>query len=77
MVVSRVTNFFGQHGTLRGRELTEYGVHTSSGVVDVHRLSQEGGAIPLQVLGGPDGADGLVEWCMQVDDSDVQGVLLW
>jgi hypothetical protein len=77
MLVSRVTNFSGQHGTLRDIELIEHGVHTASGVIDVHRLSREGGASLLQVLGGPDGVDGLVEWCMQVHDSDVRGVLLW
>jgi hypothetical protein len=55
----------------------DHGIHTASGLIDVNRPSQEGDAGLLQGLNGLDRVDGTVEWCTQVHNGDVRGVLLW
>jgi hypothetical protein len=69
-VVSRTAGFSGQRGALHGVELVERGTHTMPVFFDVSHLPRRVMRL-LQVLGGLDGVDGGVEWCMQVHDGDV------
>jgi hypothetical protein len=70
-------SFFGQRSTLRIVELTERGSHAAPSVFILDHLAEEDDARPLQGLCNLDGVDDVVEWCAQVHDGDVQGVLLW
>jgi hypothetical protein len=76
MAVSMAMNFSSQCGALCGIELIEHGTHAALGVLSIGRLAEEGDAHLLQGRCGLDGVDGVVEWCTQVHNSDVRGVLL-
>jgi hypothetical protein len=70
-------SFFGQRSTLRIVELTERGAHAAPSIFILDHLAEEDDARPLQGLCNLDGVDDAVEWCAQVHDGDVRGVLLW
>jgi hypothetical protein len=57
-------------------ELAERGAHAASGVFILGHLAEENKASPFQGLCDLDGVDDVVEWCAQVHDGDVRGVLL-
>jgi hypothetical protein len=77
MIASRAASFSSQRRTLHGVELMERGTHAMLSVFDVGRFVEECDARLLQSLGGLDGVDGMVEWCVQVHNGDIQGVLRW
>jgi hypothetical protein len=58
-------------------ELAERGARAAPSVFILGYLAEKNKAHPLQGLCDLDGVDDVVEWCMQVHDGDVQGVLLW
>jgi hypothetical protein len=58
-------------------ELAERGAHAASGVFILGHLAEENEARPFQGLRDLDGVNDVVEWCAQVHDGDVRGVLLW
>jgi hypothetical protein len=76
-IASRATSFSSQRRTLHGVELMEHGTHAMLSVFDIGRFVEECDARLLQSLGGLDGVDGMVEWCVQVHNGDIQGVLRW
>jgi hypothetical protein len=55
----------------------ERGAQAAPSVFVIGHLAEEDEARPLQGLGNLDGVDDVVEWCAQVHDGDVRGVLLW
>jgi hypothetical protein len=70
-------SFSGQRSALCIVQLMERGAHTTPGVFVIGHLAEEGDAHPLQGLCDLDGVDDMVEWCAQVHDGDIRGVLLW
>jgi hypothetical protein len=62
--------------SMRVIELAEHGAHAASGVFIIGHLAEEDEARPLQGLCELDGVDDVVEWCVQVYDGDVRGILL-
>jgi hypothetical protein len=66
-----------QHVSMRVVELAECGAHAASGGLLLGRPAEENEARPLQGLRNLGGVDDAVEWCTQVHDGDVRGVLLW
>jgi hypothetical protein len=58
-------------------ELVERGAHAAPGDFVFGHLAKKNKACPLQGLCNLDGVDDVIEWCAQVHDGDVQGVLLW
>jgi hypothetical protein len=58
-------------------ELAERGAHAALGVFILGHLAEENKVCPFQGLCNLNGVDDMVEWCMQVHDGDVRGVLLW
>jgi hypothetical protein len=58
-------------------ELAEHGAHAAPGVFILGHLAEENKVRPFQGLCDLVGVDDMVEWCMQVQDGDVRGVLLW
>jgi hypothetical protein len=62
---------------MRVIELVEHGAHAVSGVFILGHLVEEDEARLFQGLCNLDGVDNVVEWCAQVYDGDVRGVLLW
>jgi hypothetical protein len=71
------TRYSGWHSTLRVVELTEHGAHAAPSIYILGHLAEEDEARPLQSLRNLDRIDDMVEWCIQVHDVNVQGVLLW
>jgi hypothetical protein len=57
-------------------ELAEHSAHVAPGVFILGHLAEENKVRPLQGLCDLDGVDEMVEWCMQVHDGDVRGILL-
>jgi hypothetical protein len=70
-------SFSGWCSTLHIAELVERGAHAAPSVYVLGHLAEEDDARPLQGLSDLDGVDDVVEWCAQVHDGDVRGVLLW
>jgi hypothetical protein len=70
-------SFSGRRSTLRIVELVEHGAHATPSVYVLSHLAEEDDARPLQGLSDLDEVNDVVEWCAQVHDSDVRGVLLW
>jgi hypothetical protein len=62
--------------SMRVVELAERGAHAASAVFILGHLAEEDEAHPLQGLCDLDGVDDVVEWCVQVHDGDVWGILL-
>jgi hypothetical protein len=62
---------------MRVVELVERGAHAAPGVFILGHLAEKNEARPFQGLCDLDGVDDVVEWCVQVHDGDVQGILLW
>jgi hypothetical protein len=58
-------------------ELAERGAHAVMGVFVLGHLDEENAVRPFLGLCDLDGVDDVVEWCAQVHDGDVRGVLLW
>jgi hypothetical protein len=58
-------------------ELTERGAHAAPGSLLLGRPAKENEARLLQGLCNPGRVNDAVEWCAQVHDGNVQGVLLW
>jgi hypothetical protein len=58
-------------------ELAEHGAHVAPDLFILGHLAEENEARPFQGLHDLDGIDDVVEWCAQVHDGDVRGVLLW
>jgi hypothetical protein len=58
-------------------ELAEHGARATPVDLILSHLAEENEARPLQGLRNLDGVDDVVEWCAQIHDGDVQGVLLW
>jgi hypothetical protein len=58
-------------------ELAERGAHATLGIFILGRLAKEDETRPFQGLRDLDRVDDVVEWCMQIHDGDVRGVLLW
>jgi hypothetical protein len=58
-------------------ELTERSAHVAPGVFILGHLAEDNEARPFQGLRDLDGVNDVVEWCAQVHDGDVRGVLLW
>jgi hypothetical protein len=77
VVVLQVTSFSVQRDALCSVELTKRGAYAAPGIFIIGHPAEEGDARSLQGLCGWDGVDGVVEWCAQVHDDDVRGVLLW
>jgi hypothetical protein len=57
--------------------LAEHGAHVAPSVFILGDLVEENEARPFQGLYDLDGVDDVVEWCGQVHDGDVRGILLW
>jgi hypothetical protein len=62
---------------LRIIELAERGAHAAPGIFILGCLAEEDETRPFQGLRDLDGVDDVVEWCVQIHDGDVRGVLLW
>jgi hypothetical protein len=62
--------------SMRVVELAERGAHAAPGVFVLGHLVEENEARPFQGLCDLDGVDDVVEWCAQVHDGNVRGVLL-
>jgi hypothetical protein len=58
-------------------ELAERGAHAAPDDFILGHLAEKNEARPLQGLRNPGGVDDVIEWCAQVHDGDVRGVLLW
>jgi hypothetical protein len=58
-------------------EFAERGAHAAPGVFILGHLAEENEAHPFQGLRDLDGVDDVVEWCAQVHDGDVRGIMLW
>jgi hypothetical protein len=56
--------------------LAERGAHAAPGVFILGHLAEENEPHSFQGLCDLDGVDDVVEWCAQVHDGDVRGVLL-
>jgi hypothetical protein len=61
---------------MRVVELAERGAHAASGVFILGHLAEKNEARPFQGLRDLDGVNDVVEWCAQVHDGDVQGIML-
>jgi hypothetical protein len=68
--------WLGRCNSMRIVELAERGAHVTPGVFILGHLAEEDEVRPLQGLGDLDGVDDMIEWCTQVHDGDVRGVLL-
>jgi hypothetical protein len=62
---------------MRVVELAERGAHAASGVFILGHIAEEDEAHPFQGLCDLDGVNNMVEWCTQVHDGEIRGVLLW
>jgi hypothetical protein len=58
-------------------ELAEHGAHAAPGVFILGHLAEENKVRPFQGLRDLDRVNDVVEWCAQVHNGDVRGVLLW
>jgi hypothetical protein len=65
------------HVSMRVVELTEHGARAMPVDLILSHIAEENEARPLQGLRNLDGVDDMVEWCAQIHDGDVQGILLW
>jgi hypothetical protein len=63
--------------SMRVVELAERGARATPVDLILSHLAEENEARPLQDIRNLDGVDDVVEWCAQIHDGDVQGVLLW
>jgi hypothetical protein len=63
--------------SVRVVELAGRGPHVAPGDFFLSHLAENNEAHLLQGLRNLDGVDDVVEWCTQVHDGDVRGVLLW
>jgi hypothetical protein len=63
--------------SMRVVELAECGAHATPDDLILSHLTEENEAHPLQGLRNLDGVDDMVEWCTQIHDNDVRGILLW
>jgi hypothetical protein len=63
--------------SMRVIELVEHGAHPTLGDLIIGHLAEKNEACPLQGLRNLDGVDDVVEWCAQIHDGDLRGVLLW
>jgi hypothetical protein len=63
--------------SMRVVELAERGARAMPVDLILSHLAEENEARPLQGLHDLDGVDDVVEWCAQIHDGDVRGVLLW
>jgi hypothetical protein len=63
--------------SMRIIELAERGAHAAPSDFVLGYLAEKNKAHPLQGLCNLDRVDDVVEWCMQVHNGDVRGVLLW
>jgi hypothetical protein len=66
-----------QRVSMRIVGLAKRRVHAALGIFILGDLAKENEARPFQGLCDLDGVDDVVEWCMQVHDGDVRGILLW
>jgi hypothetical protein len=66
-----------RHVSMHIVELVERGARAMPDNLILSHLVEENEAPPLQGLRNLDGVDDVVEWCTQIHDSDVQGILLW
>jgi hypothetical protein len=62
---------------MRVVELTERGAHAAPGIFILGHLAEEDKAQTFQGHRDLDGVDDVVEWCVQVHNGDVRGILLW
>jgi hypothetical protein len=62
---------------MRVIELAERGARATPDDLILSHLAEKNEACPLQGLRNLDGVDDVVEWCAQIHDGDVRGVLLW
>jgi hypothetical protein len=62
--------------SMRFVELAERGGHATPSSLFLGRPAEEDEARPFQGLRNLGGVDAAVEWCAQVHDGDVRGVLL-
>jgi hypothetical protein len=58
-------------------ELAEHGAHAALGDFVLSHLAEKNEARLFQSLRNLDVVDDVVDWCAQVHDGDVRGVLLW
>jgi hypothetical protein len=58
-------------------ELAKRGAHAALGDFVLGHLAEKNKVRSLQGLRSLDGVDDVVEWCAQVHDGDVRGILLW
>jgi hypothetical protein len=58
-------------------ELVECGARATPDDLILSHLAEENEARLLQGLRNLDGVNDVVEWCAQIHDGDVRGVLLW
>jgi hypothetical protein len=63
--------------SMRVIELTERGARATPVNLVLSHLAEENEARPLQGLHNLDGVNDVVEWCAQIHDGDVRGILLW
>jgi hypothetical protein len=77
MAAPRTMGWLGRRNSMRIVELAERGAHAALGVLILGHLDEEDEARSIQGFGDLDGVDDVVEWCAQVHDGDVRGVLLW
>jgi hypothetical protein len=63
--------------SMRVIELAERGARATPVDLILSHLAEEYEARPLQGLRNLDVVDDVVEWCAQIHDGDVRGVLLW
>jgi hypothetical protein len=62
---------------MRVVELTERGAHAALGIFILGHLAEEDKAHLFQGHRDLYGVDDVVEWCVQVHNGDVRGILLW
>jgi hypothetical protein len=58
-------------------ELSECGACAAPGAFILGHLAEENKVRPFQGLCDLDGVGDMVEWCVQVHNGDVRGILLW
>jgi hypothetical protein len=62
--------------SMRVVELAKHGAHAAPDDFVLGHLAEKNKACPLQGLCKLDGVDDVVEWCTQVHNGDVRGILL-
>jgi hypothetical protein len=77
MAAPLAMTWLGRRVSMHVVELAERGAHAASGIFVLGHLAEENEARPFQGLYDLDGVDDVVEWCAQVHDSNVRGILLW